>query len=69
MTPMTSAFMNANTTIPSSTLNGNMNMNGAGTANTDTSANGSALSTLTSPQGSDLASNSATQYKPDLEDF
>lgn len=69
MTPMTSAFMNANTTIPSSTLNGNMNMNGAGTANTDTSANGSALSTLRSPQGSDLASNSATQYKPDLEDF
>ncbi|CAI7413385.1 BAD_collapsed_G0038060.mRNA.1.CDS.1 [Saccharomyces cerevisiae] len=69
MTPMTSAFMNANTTIPGSTLNGNMNMNGAGTANTDTSANGSALSTLTSPQGSDLASNSATQYKPDLEDF
>lgn len=44
-------------------------MNGAGTANTDTSANGSALSTLRSPQGSDLASNSATQYKPDLEDF
>ena len=69
MTPMTSAFMNANAVMSNSTLNGNMNMNGAGTGNTDTSVNGSALSTLTSPQGSDLASNSATQYKPDLEDF
>ncbi|CAI4046590.1 hypothetical protein SKDZ_12G2860 [Saccharomyces kudriavzevii ZP591] len=69
MTPMTSAFMNVNTSISNSTMNGNMNVNAAGTANTDTSVNGSALSSLTSPQGSDLASNSATQYKPDLEDF